>query len=124
MSLCDEKQCMRQAKKADLGKYLKGMNSDMNGPGLGMFPVVIDGGWLLHQCSFESCETFGSICMKYTALVASLSNGQITAVVFDGYISSPKDHEHKRRTSSYFANISLNKETKCTMNKQRFLASC
>ena len=55
-----------QAKKADLGKYLMGKYSDMNGPGFSKFSVVIDVGWLLHQCSFESCETFGSICMKYS----------------------------------------------------------
>ena len=84
----------------------------MNGPGFGKFSVVIDVGWLLHQCSFESCETFGSICMKYMALVANFGNGQCT-----------KDRAHKRRTLSYRANISLNKDTKYTLRKQRFFAN-
>ena len=88
------------------------MNSDMNGPGFGKFSVVIYFGWLLHRCLCESCETFGSICMKYTAFVASLSNDQST-----------KDHAHKRRKLSYCTNTSLNKDTKYTMGKQRFITN-
>ena len=125
MSLFDEKQCMRQAKKADLGKYLKNMSSasNVNSHTFSAYSVVIDGGWLLHQCPFQSSETFGSICLKYAGLVKTLAKTQNTTVVFDGYNSSPKDHEHKRRIKNYSANILLNKETPCTMSKQRFLSN-
>ena len=44
-------------------------------------------------------------------------------VVFDGYMSSPKDHDHKRRAKYHSSNISLNQQTPCTISRARFLAN-
>ena len=53
MSLFDDSQMMRKANKAALGKYLKKLNDltvtgkTSNSKG----PLIIDGGWLIHQLS-------------------------------------------------------------------------
>ena len=64
MSLFDEKQMMRKANKGALGKCLKKLGSPSN-PVTSLArnsPIVIDGGWLLHQITtFLGCETYGDV---------------------------------------------------------------
>ena len=57
------------------------------------------------------------------ATVSNLSKGRPCTVVFDGYNSSPKDHEHSRRSNDYCANISLSTDTPCTVSKKRFMSN-
>ena len=121
LSLFDNKQCMRKPQKAVLGKYLKAFSGPQDrDTGL---PIVIDGGWLLHQCNFESGELFQSIIRKFLQIVLKLGSNKHKVVVFDGYKPSPKDHEHARRQTGYSADVSLSEDTPCTMSKTRFLAN-
>ena len=122
LSLFDQGQNMRKAQKSVLGKHLKSF--DATGPIVQQNPsIVIDGGWLLHQCCYQSGETFGKISLKYASVVSNLAKGRHCTVVFDGYSSSPKDHEHLRRLKNHSANVSLTPSTPCTMSKSRFLAN-
>ena len=61
--------------------------------------------------------------MQYAAIVSNVAKGRRCTVVFDGYSSSPKDHEHLRRLKNHSANVSLSPSTPCTMSKSRFLAN-
>ena len=115
MSLFDDKQHMRKSQKAILGKLLKTQTSAANRPS--SMPLIVDGGWLLYQCNFESGETFDKICSKIVRLTANLGTGKQITVVFDGCNSSPKDDDHGRRSKSYSLNISLTKSTPCTMTR-------
>ena len=87
-------------------------------------PLIVDGGWLLHQCNFESGESFENISYKIVRFTANLGTaGKKITVVFDGYGSSPKDHDHGRRSKSYSSNLLLTNSTPCTMTRARFLAN-
>ena len=123
LSLFDQSQNMRKPQKSVLGQHLKAFDS--TDPIVEQSPsVVIDGGWLLYQLSsYQSGETFGKIGMQYAAIVSNVAKGRRCTVVFDGYSSSPKDHEHLRRLKNHSANVSLSPSTPCTMSKSRFLAN-
>ena len=126
LSLFDDKECMRKAPKAALGKYLKTFGSvAAEQQSDKTHSVVIDGGWLLHQGHFTSGEPFNDIVSRYTAMVEKIAAGRQCSVVFDGYNTrpSPKDHEHKRRPKQHSASIRLTGSTQCTMTKARFLAN-
>ena len=84
---------MKKPNKAALTKHLKGYVNVTQSPVATM--LVINGGWLLYQCSYVSGETYVNIARKYLRLVKDF-NKDIT-VVFDGYKPSRKDHDHKRR---------------------------
>ena len=119
-----DKQFMLKADKPKLGMYLKKLDAASATRIRGLLPQIIDGGWLLHQISYQSNETFKSIVSKYTGLVGMLGNGQKTVVVLDGYSNiSTKDHEHKRRLKNHCANMTLALDTPCTMSKERFLSN-
>lgn len=62
---------------------------------------VIDGGYLLHVCSWQRHETYKEIVSKYVSHVTNRYLSSDVTVVFDGYgKSSTKDHEHLRRGCS------------------------
>lgn len=62
---------------------------------------VIDGGYLLHLCSWQRHETYGEIVTKYVSYVTSRYTSTDVTVVFDGYGKpSTKDHEHFLRGCS------------------------
>ena len=44
-------------------------------------------------------------------------------VVFDGYASSPKDHDHKRRLKYYCTDIKIRKDISCTTPKKKLLSN-
>ena len=52
-----------------------------------------------------------------------LSASSITAVVFDGYSSSTKDHEHSRRSKIFSANIEIMEDTPVTVPQSHVLAN-
>ncbi len=59
--------------------------------------VVIDGGWLLHMVKWEQGHTWQPIAERYLSYVQCLGRyAENISVVFDGYGSSPKDHDHIR----------------------------
>ena len=121
LSLFDTSQLMRKAPKAALGQYLKTFTPIIDK--VDPMPLTIDGGWLLHQITFNSGETFGSILTKYCGVVQALKKGQPASVVFDGYSRSPKDHDRTRRSKLYSSNISIREDTPCTITKSRFMAN-
>jgi hypothetical protein len=115
--LFDNKQRMRKPNKAALTKHLKEGITATDSPA--STKLIIGGGWLLYQCSFVCGETLGAIARRYLRLVKDFDKD--VAVVFDGYMSSPKDH--KRRAKYHSSNISLNQQTPCTISRARFLAN-
>ena len=119
LSLFDHKQRMRKPNKASLSKHLKGDIAAIASPP--STKLVLDGGWLLYQCSFVSGESYGSIANKYLRFVKGFQED--LTVVFDGYKPSPKDHDHKRRARHFSSNIILNQNTPCTVSRARFLAN-
>lgn len=119
LSLFDHKQQMRKPNKAALAKHLKGDITATESPA--STKLIIDGGWLLYQCSFASGESYGSITQKYLRFVKEYKKD--VTVVFDGYNPSPKDHDHKRRSKYYSSNIILNQNTPCTVSRARFLSN-
>ena len=96
---------MKKPNKAALAKHLKGYVNVTKSPV--DTKLVIDGRWLLYQCSYVSGETYVNIARKF----------------FDGYKPWRNDHDHKRRKKSLSSNIVLNQNTSCTITKARFLAN-
>ena len=66
--------------------------------------LVVDGGWLLYMVKWEQGQTWQEIA-DYVQCLGSRS--QKTIVVFDGYSSSPKDHDHIRRTKNSCCNLQI-----------------
>ena len=121
MSLFDQYQMMRKSDKAALGSYLKNINQSTLKSCSFTIPLVIDGGWLIHQLSsFKGCDNYGEVAMEYLKLIPK--NREVT-VIFDGYEPSTKDHEHKRRIKAFCANIAVKKSTFCTVTKTTFLSN-
>lgn len=119
LALFDKELYMRKPNKAALGKYLKDVTEVIECPA--NTKLIIDGGWLLRQCSFVSGESYGTIIEKYVRFVKE--RGKQTMVIFDGYNSSPKDHDHQRRSKDYSATLVLHLGTPCTTSKARFMAN-
>ena len=73
MSLFDDYQMMRKANKAALGKYLKKLNDLTLTTNSSKSPLIINGGWLLHQLSsFKGCETFDNVAQEYLKLIPKI----------------------------------------------------
>ena len=89
---------MRKGSKADLGTYLKIFGSSSVTSVIDNIPLIIDGGWLLHQISsFIGFPPYGDVDDKYLGLLLpKYAQGEVT-VVFDGYARSTKSHEHQLR---------------------------
>ena len=84
--------------------------------------VIIDGGWLLHQLStFQGCSTYEEVALNYLKIIPT--NRSQVVVVFDGYSSSTKDHEHRRRVKDYYSDIRITKSTACTVTKKKLLVN-
>ena len=62
MSLFDLDQMMRKTNKAALGKYIKDKSILPFNTQNSLSPLIIDGGWLLHQLSlFKGCDNFEDV---------------------------------------------------------------
>ncbi|KAG7255643.1 hypothetical protein CRUP_008469 [Coryphaenoides rupestris] len=63
--------------------------------------LAVDGGWLLYMVKWEQGQTWQEIADSYLSYVQCLgSRSQKIIVVFDGYSSSAKDHDHIRCTKN------------------------
>jgi len=93
MSLFDKDGKLRKPDKAALGRCLKALTEPVEQTPCAS--LVIDGGWLLHNVKWEGNLTWKEIIKSYLHFVKSMGSQyvQIT-VVFDGYGSSTKDHDH------------------------------
>ena len=69
--------------------------------------------------------------MKLSIIVVALAQkrfivpitASIAAVVFDGYSSSTKDHEHRRRNKIFSASIEITEDTRVTVPRSNVLAN-
>ena len=85
---------------------------------------IIDGGWLLHQVKWQEGERWQDIANSYVQYVHMLGrNDQYIVVVFDGYSSSTKDHEHVRRTKNSSADIAISSAIVHWTSRPKFLAN-
>ena len=67
MSLFDQYQMMRKSDKAALGKYLKNINQSTLKSCSFTIPLVIDGGWLIHQLSsFKARRDIARQSLRFT----------------------------------------------------------
>lgn len=70
--------------------------------------LVVDGGWLLYMVKWEQGQTWQEIADSYLSYVQCLGrHSQKITVVFDGYSSSPKDHDHIRRTKNSCCDVQI-----------------
>jgi hypothetical protein len=115
---------MRPSGKSKLSQHLKDkvavLTSSCSAENL-----VIDGGWLMHQISWTSSDSFSSIGTNYVNFVKRKACSRTTVVVFDGYESSPKDHEHKRRSKDSIgcSEIRIIPTKPCPVTKAKFLSN-
>jgi hypothetical protein len=87
---------MRKPDKASLGKFI---SNDAIVTGYNCRPQhVLDGGCLLHKVKWPKVGTYADVLNLYVSYV-KFNFGLDAVVVFDGYASSTKDHEHVRRTA-------------------------
>ena len=68
----------------------------------------MDGGWLLYMVKWEQGHTWQEIADSYLSYVQYLGRySQKITAVFDGYSSSPKDHDHIRRTKNSCCDVQI-----------------
>ena len=120
MSLFDKDQKLRKPDKAALAKVLKAFVDPVEHPLC--TSLVIDGGWLLHNVRWDTSITWKDIAESYLRLVKSMGSHHLRiTVVFDGYGSSTKDHDHLRRTKNSCCNIQIRPELKNSVHREKFL---
>ena len=102
-------QKMNKANKAGFSNTsLKGLTDPLNLTDQPCSSLVVDGGWLLYMVKWEQGQTWQEIADSYLSYVQYLGrHSQKITVVFDGYSSSPKDHDHIRRTKNSCCNIQI-----------------
>ena len=95
-------QKMNKASKAGFSNTsLKGWTDPLNLTDQPCSSLVVDGGWLLHMMKWEQGQTWQGIADSYLSYVQYLGrHSQKIIVVFNGYSSSPKDHDHIQRTKN------------------------
>ena len=70
--------------------------------------VVIDGGWLIYMVKWEQGHTWQEIADSYLSYVQYLGRyAEKITVVFDGYSSLPKDHDHIWRTKNSCCDVQI-----------------
>ena len=84
---------------------------------------VIDGGALLHHVSWKSNTSYRAVISQYQSYLLT-KYGRCT-VIFDGYNSSTKDHEHDRRTKGGkgCADFVISGNILCHQNQHTFLSN-
>ena len=72
------------------------------------YSLVIDGGWLVYMVKWEQSQTWQEIANSYMSYIQHLGgHSHKIIVVFDGYSSSPKDHNHFRRTKNSCCDLQI-----------------
>ncbi len=83
---------------------------------------MIDGGWLLYMVKWKQSQTWQEIADSYLRYVQCLgSHSQRITVVFDGYSSSPKDHDHIRRTKNSCCNLQIQPDVIHLTPREKFM---
>ena len=104
---------MHEGNKATFAKLsLKGKNLlTNNSQNIDTDTVVIDGGWLLQQCTWGKGDKRRDIIDKYCTRVKYLGRSANNAVVvFDGYENSNKDHIHRRHQKQFCHDIKIRED--------------
>ena len=116
---------MRDRNKSELGRAFKSrLSEDDSGTVSRSGRVVVDGGWMLYQVDWKSCTTYGDLADKFVPLIQGLSKGcEKVLVVFDGYQSSPKDHEHRHRHNLSCADLEVKHDSKILVDRTRFVSN-
>ena len=120
MSLFDKDQKLRNPDKAALARVLKAYVEPVE-----QHPstsLVIDGVWLLHNVRWEANLTWKDIAERYLQFVKYMGSQCLkTTVVFDGYGSSTKDHDHLRRKKNACCDIQIRPDIKSIIQREKFL---
>ena len=82
---------------------------------------VLDGGALLHRLFWNLPAAYSSIMEQYFTYILR-KYGNHVHIVFDGYKSSIKDHEHQRRGKT-FANIVFKPRNEVNCKQSEFLSN-
>lgn len=122
MSLFLDTQYMRKTNKALLGNHIKKsvQKIDTRAQDIIINTTIVDGGWLLHQIHWNTGRTYGEIAKSYIGYLRSVSSSNLV-VVFDGYRSSTKDHEHQRRRKNICNDIEVTPDKELLISKTKFL---
>ena len=136
MSLLSEKdQPMHEGDKAMFAKLCLKDKIDLtnNSQDIDIDTVVIDGGWLLQQCTGQKVSPFAHVhcrrshppsidnnCIRVKYLGRSVNN---TVVVFDGYENSTKDHTHCCHQKQFCHDIKIREDMIPYMTKEKFLSN-
>ena len=120
MSLFDKNQKLRKPDKAALARSLKACVAPVEQPPC--TSLVVDGGWLLHNVKWEANLTWKDVAESYLRFVKSMGSHRLRiTVVFDGYGSSTKDHDHLRRTKNACCDIQIRLDLKIIIAREKFL---
>ena len=86
--------------------------------------LVVDGGWLLRQCSWDKGATWRTIGSNYAQYVQHMGkHAKEIEVHFDGYNSSTKDHTHRRRQKQFCHDMVINADNIPYTTKDKFLSN-
>lgn len=77
---------------------------------------------LLHRVCWKVPSTYADVVQQYCHYVER-KYGQNITVVFDGYGSSTKDHEHQRRGKTKFSDVALQLQMEVNCNQAEFLSN-
>ena len=120
LSLFDKNQKLRKPDKSALGRSLKSYVAPVEEPPC--TSLVVDGGWLLHNVKWEANLTWKDIAQSYLRFVKSMGSHRLRiTVVFDGYGSSTKDHDHLRRTKNACCDIQIRLDLNFIFAREKFL---
>ena len=73
ISLFDQYHMMRKSDKVGLGRYLKNINQSTLKSCSFNIPLIIRGGWLIHQLSsFKGCDNYGEVTKEYLKLIPKM----------------------------------------------------
>ena len=81
--------------------------------------LVVDGGWLLHMVKWEQSQVIADSYLRYVQCLGS--HCQKITVVFDGYSSSPKDHDHIRRTKHSCCDLQIRPDMMHLTPREKFM---
>ena len=111
---------MNKANKAAFSKSsLKGLMDTIDCTDQACHSLVVDGGWLLYMVKWEAGQTWQDRYMHGVCQGLGKECRRIT-VVFDGYNSSPKDHDHIRRTKNSCCDMQIHPDMIAT-TRAKFL---
>ena len=111
---------MKKPNNAQLGRELV-KNSKILRENSENTTYVLDGGALLHQVFSNLPATYSNIMEQYCTYILR-KYGNHVHIIFDGYKSSTKHHEHQRR-GKIFANIVFKPRNEVNCKQSEFLSS-